>query len=136
MAKGLRSSVKKANKTKLRARVFAPVENARMERLSSKLLEIASSGRPQATEDVSMKEATKADATSKAEADPAIVEAAHDEEDMEIDGTRIKRRKSSSKHDPKARRVHKGRGRASSSTMMFASKRKPGRVVGQRKKKT
>ena len=42
MAKGLRSSVKKANKAKLRSRVFRPVEDARTERLSAKLLELAS----------------------------------------------------------------------------------------------
>lgn len=45
MAKGLRSSVKKANKAKLRSRVFKPVEDARTERLSAKLLELASSKR-------------------------------------------------------------------------------------------
>jgi Protein of unknown function (DUF2423) len=41
MAKSARSSVKKANKSKLRARVFGPVENARTERLSAKLLQLA-----------------------------------------------------------------------------------------------
>lgn len=42
MAKGLRSSTKKANKAILRRRIFSPVENARKERLSVKLLEVAS----------------------------------------------------------------------------------------------
>lgn len=41
MAKGLRSSVKKANKARLRAEVFGPAELARKERLSAKLLELA-----------------------------------------------------------------------------------------------
>ena len=41
MAKGLRSSVKKANKSRLRDRVFGPAEDARKERLSAKLLELA-----------------------------------------------------------------------------------------------
>lgn len=41
MAKGLRSSVKKANKARLRAQVFGPVEEARKERLSAKLLALA-----------------------------------------------------------------------------------------------
>ena len=45
MAKSLRSSVKKANRTKLRAKVFGPVENARTERLSAKLVELASQPR-------------------------------------------------------------------------------------------
>ena len=47
MAKGLRSSVKKANKAKLRSRVFRPVEDARTERLSAKLLQLAAKGHPE-----------------------------------------------------------------------------------------
>jgi hypothetical protein len=47
MAKGLRSSVKKTNRTKLRARVFEPVENARLERLHQKLLETAQQSKPE-----------------------------------------------------------------------------------------
>lgn len=42
MAKGARSSIRKNNNTKLKARVFGPVENARTQRLSAKLLELAS----------------------------------------------------------------------------------------------
>ncbi|KAM0801982.1 hypothetical protein BDR22DRAFT_846012 [Usnea florida] len=42
MAKGLRSSRNKANNSRLRSKVFAPVESARKERLSSKLHELAS----------------------------------------------------------------------------------------------
>lgn len=42
MAKGLRASTKKANKTLLRQNVFGPIEAARKERLSAKLLELAS----------------------------------------------------------------------------------------------
>lgn len=47
MAKGLRSSVKKRNRSKLRARVFEPVENARTERLHQKLLEAAQQQKPE-----------------------------------------------------------------------------------------
>ncbi len=54
MAKGLRSSTKKANRTQLRSRVFGPVEEARKERLSAKLLELASKPRTAAKEDVNM----------------------------------------------------------------------------------
>ena len=42
MAKSARSSVKKINNRKLKARVFGPAEDARTERLSRKLLELAS----------------------------------------------------------------------------------------------
>jgi hypothetical protein len=46
MAKGARASAKKANHQKLKNEVFGPVENARTERLSAKLLELASQPRP------------------------------------------------------------------------------------------
>lgn len=45
MAKGLRSSNKKSNKAILRQKLFGPLENARRERLSAKLLELASQTR-------------------------------------------------------------------------------------------
>ena len=47
MAKGLRSKVKKANKQRLKSNVFGPVEEARKERLSAKLLELAAEPRGQ-----------------------------------------------------------------------------------------
>ncbi|MCJ1472836.1 hypothetical protein MMC13_001485 [Lambiella insularis] len=56
MAKGLRASTKKANRAKLRSKVFAPVEDARTQRLSAKLLELASKQRPKTDEDVKMGE--------------------------------------------------------------------------------
>lgn len=59
MAKGLRSSVKKANKAKLRSTVFRPVEDARTERLSSKLLELASKQRPERQKEEKMGDQTK-----------------------------------------------------------------------------
>ncbi|KAI9677585.1 MAG: hypothetical protein M1817_006539 [Caeruleum heppii] len=54
MAKGLRSSVKKSNKSKLRSRVFGPVEAARTERMSAKLLELASQPKPAKPQDTKM----------------------------------------------------------------------------------
>lgn len=42
MAKGLRASVRKENKAKLRATVFGPAEDARTARLSAKLQELVS----------------------------------------------------------------------------------------------
>lgn len=48
MAKGLRSSRNKANKSKLRSNVFGPAEIARKERLSSKLIKLASKPQPNA----------------------------------------------------------------------------------------
>ena len=59
MAKGLRSSKVKTNKSKLRAKVFSPVEDARKERLSAKLLELASRPRTSADSDTKMVEKGK-----------------------------------------------------------------------------
>ncbi|KAI4918268.1 hypothetical protein J4E90_002651 [Alternaria incomplexa] len=50
MAKGARASSKKANRTKLRARVFGPVEQARAERLHARLLETIAQPKPERTE--------------------------------------------------------------------------------------
>lgn len=50
MAKGARASSKKANRTKLRARVFGPVEKARAERLHAKLLETIQQPKPERIE--------------------------------------------------------------------------------------
>ncbi|KAF2750423.1 hypothetical protein M011DRAFT_474866 [Sporormia fimetaria CBS 119925] len=47
MAKGLRSSVKKSNRTKLRANVFQPVETARAERIHQKILETLQQPKPE-----------------------------------------------------------------------------------------
>lgn len=46
MAKGARASTIKANNSKLKSRVFGPIETARTERLSAKLLELASQPKP------------------------------------------------------------------------------------------
>ncbi|KAL8771356.1 MAG: hypothetical protein Q9209_003262 [Squamulea sp. 1 TL-2023] len=51
MAKGLRSSVKKANRSRLRSKVFGPVEEARKQRLSAKLLSKTLEPSPNAKED-------------------------------------------------------------------------------------
>ena len=51
MAKGLRASSKKANKNKLRSAIFSRVEAERNERLSAKLLELASTSTPTVRED-------------------------------------------------------------------------------------
>ena len=54
MAKGLRSSRNKANNSKLRSKVFGPVEDERKQRLSAKLLELASKPATKAGEDAKM----------------------------------------------------------------------------------
>ena len=56
MAKGLRSSRNKINNSKLRSKVFGPVEDERKQRLSAKLLELASKPATKAQEDAKMVE--------------------------------------------------------------------------------
>ncbi|TID15849.1 hypothetical protein E6O75_ATG08907 [Venturia nashicola] len=50
MAKGLRATSKKNNRLKIRSRVYAPVDEARTERLSQRLLDLASQPKPAKTE--------------------------------------------------------------------------------------
>lgn len=54
MAKGLRASTEKANRSKLRSRVFGPLEEARKDRLSAKLLELAAQPKAMFREDIPM----------------------------------------------------------------------------------
>jgi hypothetical protein len=50
MAKSVRASVQKRNKAKLRSTVFGPAVDARTERLSAKLQELAAQPKPRAQE--------------------------------------------------------------------------------------
>ncbi|OTB06914.1 hypothetical protein M426DRAFT_318622 [Hypoxylon sp. CI-4A] len=55
MAKSARSSTRKSNNQRLKANVFGPIEAARAERLSAKLLELAAQPKPEAPESSEMK---------------------------------------------------------------------------------
>ena len=62
MAKSLRSSTRKANNAQLKKSVFGPIEAARADRLSAKLLELAAQPKPKAPEkDAEMEEARTED---------------------------------------------------------------------------
>ncbi|KAK5997424.1 hypothetical protein PT974_02780 [Cladobotryum mycophilum] len=50
MAKGARSSATKANNRRLATNVFGPAEDARRERLSAKLLELAKQPKPESSD--------------------------------------------------------------------------------------
>ncbi|CAA9957932.1 hypothetical protein P3342_002661 [Pyrenophora teres f. teres] len=77
MAKGARASSKKANRTKLRARVFGPVEAARAERLHAKLLETIQQPKPEQTQMDTAEDTNTTDDASKEEDLP---------KDMHVDG--------------------------------------------------
>lgn len=72
MAKSSRASSKKFNNQRLAATVFGPVEAARQERLSAKLLELARQAKPEPAE---MKIDDDADAQDKAADDSMDVDA-------------------------------------------------------------
>ncbi|KAL5444445.1 hypothetical protein PMIN07_010344 [Paraphaeosphaeria minitans] len=74
MAKGLRSSSKKSNRTKLRARVFEPVENARLERIHQKLLVTAQQPKPETAKEKEMDLDSAEDTAAAAAANDASKE--------------------------------------------------------------
>ena len=68
MAKSARSSSTKRNRSNLRAKVFGPASDARIERLSAKLMEIASTPKPDrqdTTMDVDKPESTLKDPSAE-----------------------------------------------------------------------
>ncbi|RYP62631.1 hypothetical protein DL769_007237 [Monosporascus sp. CRB-8-3] len=88
MAKSSRASTRKANNRRLKANVFGPVESARAERLSAKLLELASQPKPEAKEVKVVEDVEAAEAEGEAEAkmdeDAAAAENA-DDTAMDVD---------------------------------------------------
>ncbi|TVY20156.1 hypothetical protein LARI1_G001420 [Lachnellula arida] len=122
MAKGARASTNKANNVKLKAKVFGPVENARTERLSAKLLELASQPKPKpAKADINMDEE---DTAKDANADPATTK---QPEDMEID--------QSTSRPSKGRIAKKVRHKSSRTASIVFPKYKNGTRVGKSKGK-
>ncbi|KAE8388875.1 hypothetical protein BDV23DRAFT_158279 [Aspergillus alliaceus] len=99
MAKSVRASVQKRNKAKLRATVFGPVVDARTERLSAKLQELASQPKPEDQGKSDMALDTQENPEENAET--KISQAS---EDMEIDNGSMK---STQSRSHKAGRIHK-----------------------------
>ncbi|KAF2273840.1 uncharacterized protein EI97DRAFT_435756 [Westerdykella ornata] len=91
MAKGLRSSVKKANRSKLRARVFGPAEAARNERLHAKLLEAVQQPKPEPPKKSDM-EIDSSDSAEVMEVDEAAAATAETTAASSISKTQAKRK--------------------------------------------
>ncbi|RYP72392.1 hypothetical protein DL771_004187 [Monosporascus sp. 5C6A] len=103
MAKSSRASTRKANNRRLKANVFGPVESARAERLSAKLLELASQPKPEVKE-VKVVEDVEA-AEVMMDEDAAAAENA-DDTAMDVDSnntTAAKSAPSNNKRDGKGR---------------------------------
>lgn len=78
MAKSSRASSRKANNQRLKAKVFGPVEAARAERLSAKLMELASQPKPERPEASEMKIVDEVDEANVDEDAPAAKEEGDD----------------------------------------------------------
>jgi hypothetical protein len=160
MAKSARASTKKNNKTALRAKVFGPVEEARNERLSTRLLALVSEPKPQpastteATEEVPMDDVVEQKPTrgrtsweprpgpnTKEAAKAAAASAAMDVDDDDHAETMTRAERAAAAKTI-GREVGKGRiskrngGKKQSSSMVFPVGRKHGGVVmkGRRKR--
>lgn len=96
MAKSSRASTVKANNQRLKRNVFGPVEAARLERLSAKLLETASKPRPE-TDGEEMKIVDGQDDAAAA-ADGAAAETTTEDVAMDVEPA-----KPSTKSNPKKR---------------------------------
>ncbi|KAL6231463.1 hypothetical protein BDW75DRAFT_243904 [Aspergillus navahoensis] len=85
MAKSVRASVQKRNKAKLRSTVFGPAVDARTERLSAKLQELAAQPKPRAQENIETGTgATEMDAQDDSKTSPSENSGA-----MDIDSSKV-----------------------------------------------
>ncbi|KAE8145551.1 hypothetical protein BDV25DRAFT_164461 [Aspergillus avenaceus] len=128
MAKSVRASVQKRNKAKLRATVFGPVVDARTERLSAKLQELASQPTSASQEKSSMElDASNANGqTEKVEN-----KIADQNEDMDIDQGSIK----TAQHiSHKSGRIHKRHSnRKNRNSIVFRSSQSKNKKSSKRK---
>ncbi|KAI9790357.1 MAG: hypothetical protein M1816_005175 [Peltula sp. TS41687] len=133
MAKSLRASNKKGNKARLRSKVFGPVEDARTERLSAKLLELATSAMPVATPESTM----DIDKTAaEEEKSMAPKERPVNSDEMDVDDVVSHPVKSSTnKKGQSSSRVQKKGRRKGSSSILFPSYQKGKRLQGSKSKK-
>jgi len=128
MAKGLRASTKKANRAKLRSKVFGPVEDARMQRLSSRLMDIASRAQSKATQDVGVDESDRSKPGQQEDKTELKDQAKKSSEDMEMEDSTV----AASTQYPSSSRIKKRRFKAKSSVAFPVYSK--GKKVGIRKK--
>ncbi|RYP90988.1 hypothetical protein DL770_002904 [Monosporascus sp. CRB-9-2] len=112
MAKSSRASTRKANNRRLKANVFGPVESARAERLSAKLLELASQPKPEAKEVKVVEDVEAAEAEAKMDEDAAAAEDADDTMDVDSNNTTAAKSASSNKKRDGKGRIQKRKKKA------------------------
>ncbi|CAL8583085.1 hypothetical protein XPA_008721 [Xanthoria parietina] len=153
MAKGLRSSVTKANRSRLRSRIFRPVEEARKQRLSAKLLSKTAEPSPNAKGDTTLPDGSAlllVDSTTLTTNENSSLHAEPGNggdvgtQSISSDGTadpnpsieldlRSPIRPSTEKHAPQASKPRKPRRAKAHSAMVFSVARK-GKSSGVRKR--
>ncbi|KAL8706342.1 MAG: hypothetical protein Q9201_000596 [Fulgogasparrea decipioides] len=141
MAKSLRSNLKKANRARLRSQVFGPVEEARKERLSAKLLEMASKPSSAAKDDAMMLDEAAADRKcsnpmeqlDQATKSPPATRTVDDDAPMELDFSKqpVSTTATSQLRSSKRRKARRGKAQAA---MVFHVSRKE-RASGVRKRR-
>ncbi|KAI0166443.1 hypothetical protein GGR57DRAFT_26445 [Xylariaceae sp. FL1272] len=100
MAKSSRASSRKANNQRLKAKVFGPVESARAERLSARLLELAAQPKPERPESDTM---NIVDDASEEKKDETFATAVADDSAMDLDGAKTTSKSSKSTAGKKGR---------------------------------
>ncbi|KAL4818177.1 hypothetical protein BDW67DRAFT_157377 [Aspergillus spinulosporus] len=105
MAKSVRASVQKRNKAKLRSTVFGPVVDARTERLSAKLQELAAQPKPRAQEIPK----TVTEATDVVTQDESKTNLSENSEAMDIDPSKVTARGRSQRSGRIQKRQRKNR---------------------------
>ncbi|CBF70852.1 hypothetical protein AN6497.2 [Aspergillus nidulans FGSC A4] len=105
MAKSVRASVQKRNKAKLRSTVFGPAVDARTERLSAKLQELAAQPKPRAQENSN----TVTEATNIVTEDESKTNPSENSEAMDIDSSKVSARVRSQRSGRIQKRQRKNR---------------------------
>ncbi|KAK6541661.1 hypothetical protein TWF694_007454 [Orbilia ellipsospora] len=129
MAKSARASTKKTARSRIRSTVYAPVEQARLERLSARLMaSIAQSSTPRTTSADHMDEDDLVDATTRQEQhteDQAFKAAQQDSNtstNMDIDESSTSRKASSANSKATSHKVSKNR-KAKSKSIVFNTRK-------------
>lgn len=138
MAKGLRSTVKKRNRAKMRTNLYGPADQARTERLSAKLQEIASQPAPLKEKILDMEVDVSESRTSDDVAEAEDVTAGAMDTEGAAEDTKGKSSRSKSKRQPtRSDRVQKrSKRKAARSSIVFPQHpQKAKRLASKRQKK-
>ncbi|RVD88143.1 uncharacterized protein DFL_002339 [Arthrobotrys flagrans] len=135
MAKSARASTKKASRSRIRNNVYAPVEQARLERLSARLMAIAQPSTSRTTSGGDhMDEDDLADATNRQEQhteDQAFKAAQQDPASTNMDVDESSASRASTKPKSSASKVSKRTRKASSKSMVFATRKHSTKKAGK-----